>query len=106
MLRMGFGRVDTSPALGLRMAGTPPWPPAAGVNGPLRGPGVLADELEARHGGAFGILQGASADTANLDPAAPDPDAWFGWEHAVAMGRALADRADEALAAGRPGPAA
>jgi hypothetical protein len=63
--------------------------------------GVLADELEARHGGTFGFLLGASGDTANLDPAAADPDAWFGWDHALAMGKALADRADEALAAGR-----
>ena len=63
-------------------------------------PGVLARELEARHGGMFGFLLGASGDTANLDPADRDPGRWFGWEHAQRMGRALADRADEALAAG------
>lgn len=37
MLRMGFGQVDTTPAVGLRilpLASTPPWPRAAGVNGP------------------------------------------------------------------------
>ena len=65
-------------------------------------PGVLADELEARHGGTFGFLLGASGDTANPDPADREPDRRVGWEHAVAMGRALADRADEALAAGHP----
>src|SRR5829696_3379174 len=63
-------------------------------------PGVLARELEARHGGVFGFLLGASGDTANLDPASRDPDRWFGWEHAQRMGRALADHADAALAAG------
>jgi len=62
--------------------------------------GVLSAEFEARHGGVFGFLLGASGDTANLDPASRDPDRWFGWEHAQRMGRALADRADEALAAG------
>lgn len=64
--------------------------------------GVLTDELEVRHGGVFGFLLGASGDTANVDPADRDQDRWFGWEHARAMGRALADRADEALPAGSP----
>ncbi|MGH2559404.1 MAG: hypothetical protein ACRDJH_10090 [Thermomicrobiales bacterium] len=64
--------------------------------------GVLADELEARHGGVFGFLLGASGDTSNPDPADREPDRWFGWAHAVAMGRALADRAGEALAVGHP----
>lgn len=63
--------------------------------------GALVAELEARHGGTFGFLLGAAGDTANLDPADREPDRWFGWPHAAAMGRALADRADEALAAGR-----
>lgn len=63
--------------------------------------GALTDELEARHGGVFGFLGGASGDTANLDPADRDPGRWFGWAHALAMGRALADQADEAIATGR-----
>lgn len=65
-------------------------------------PGVLTETLEARHGGTFGFLLGASADTANRDPADRDPDRRTGWGPAVAMGEALADRADAALAAGRP----
>jgi neutral ceramidase len=63
--------------------------------------GALVAELEARHGGVFGFLLGASGDTANLDPADRDPDRWFGWAHALRMGRALADRTDEALGASR-----
>lgn len=64
--------------------------------------GVLVGELEARLGGVFGFLLGASGDTANLDPADREPSRWFGWTHAVAMGRALAGRADDALATARP----
>lgn len=63
-------------------------------------PGVLTDELERRHGGVFGFLLGASGDTANVDPADRAPSARTGWDHAQAMGRALAARADAALAGG------
>jgi hypothetical protein len=44
MLRMGFGRVDTTPALGLRMAGTPPYPRGETVQGPLQGRVILAED--------------------------------------------------------------
>src|SRR5262249_29779183 len=45
---MGFGRVDTTPGLGLPMAGTLPWPRAEGVSGPLRARVALADDGAAR----------------------------------------------------------
>lgn len=64
-------------------------------------PGVLVEELERRHGGVFGFLLGASGDTAPPDPASPDPHHGLGKAHMLAMGRALADRADEAIRLGR-----
>jgi hypothetical protein len=63
--------------------------------------GVLADELEARHGGTFGFLLGASGDVAPPDPTSTDPRHGFGPTHALAMGRALADHADAALSTAR-----
>src|SRR5688572_26806877 len=44
MLRVGFGRVDITPELSLRLAGNTPWPRAEGVAGPLRGRVLLADD--------------------------------------------------------------
>ena len=63
--------------------------------------GVLVEELEARHGGVFGFLLGASGDTAPPDPTSPDPRHGLGKAHMLAMGQALAERADEAIRAGR-----
>jgi hypothetical protein len=63
--------------------------------------GVLCAELESRLGGTFCFLLGASGDTANPDPADRDQDRYFGWEYAQRMGRALADHARAALAAGQ-----
>ncbi|MBW3634497.1 MAG: neutral/alkaline non-lysosomal ceramidase N-terminal domain-containing protein, partial [Chloroflexi bacterium] len=65
-------------------------------------PGVLTEALEARHGGVFGFLIGAAGDTSTPDPASRDPDSGFGREHTMAMGRALADKADEVIRDGRP----
>jgi neutral ceramidase len=53
MLRIGFGRVDTTPELGLRVAGTAPWPPATSIAGPLRGRVLLADDGAQRVGIVF-----------------------------------------------------
>jgi neutral ceramidase len=64
-------------------------------------PGVLTAELEARHGGIFGFLIGAAGDTSTPDPASRDPESGFGRDHTLAMGKALADSADAAIAAGR-----
>jgi neutral ceramidase len=64
-------------------------------------PGVVVEELEARHGGVFGFLLGASGDTAPPDPTSPDPRHGLGKAHMLAMGRSLAARADEAIRAGR-----
>jgi neutral ceramidase len=64
-------------------------------------PGVLVVELEVSHGGVFGFLLGASGDTAPPDPASPDPHHGLGKAHMLAMGRALAERADEAIRTGR-----
>ena len=64
-------------------------------------PGVLTAELEARHGGIFGFLIGAAGDTSTPDPTSRDPESGFGREHTLAMGRALADKADEAMQRGR-----
>jgi hypothetical protein len=64
-------------------------------------PGVLTEELEARHGGIFGFLIGAAGDTSTPDPTSRDPESGFGREHTLAMGRALAEKADEAIQAGR-----
>jgi neutral ceramidase len=65
-------------------------------------PGVLTEELETRHGGVFGFLIGAAGDTSTPDPTSRDPESGFGREHTLAMGRSLADRADEAIQAGHP----
>src|SRR5215213_8849397 len=64
-------------------------------------PGVLTEELEARHGGIFGFLLGAAGDTSTPDPTSRDPESGFGRDHTLAMGRALADKADEAMQARR-----
>jgi hypothetical protein len=64
-------------------------------------PGVLTEELEARHGGVFGFLIGAAVDTSTPDPTSRDPESGFGREHTLAMGRALAVKADEAIQMGR-----
>ena len=63
-------------------------------------PGVLTEELESRHGGVFGFLIGAAGDTSTPDPTSHNPESGFGPEHTLAMGRALANRADEAIRAG------
>jgi neutral ceramidase len=65
-------------------------------------PGVLTKELENRHGGVFGFLIGAAGDTSTPDPTSREPESGFGRNHTLAMGRALADRADEAIQAGHP----
>jgi neutral ceramidase len=65
-------------------------------------PGVLTEALEARHGGTFGFLIGAAGDTSTPDPTSRDAESGFGREHTQAMGRALAGKADEVLAAARP----
>ncbi len=64
-------------------------------------PGVLTEELETRYGGPFGFLIGAAGDTSTPDPTSRDPESGFGRDHTLAMGRALADKADEAIRAGR-----
>jgi neutral ceramidase len=63
--------------------------------------GVLVEALEARHGGVFGFLLGAAGDTSTPDPTSRDPESGFGIAHTRAMGTALAERAEEALAAAR-----
>jgi neutral ceramidase len=63
-------------------------------------PGVLTEELESRHGGVVGFLIGAAGDTSTPDPTSHNPESGFGREHTLAMGRALANRADEAIRAG------
>src|SRR5918998_6928765 len=65
-------------------------------------PGVLTEELETRHGGVFGFLIGAAGDTSTPDPTSRDPESGFGREHTLAMGRALAGKADAAIEAGHP----
>lgn len=62
-------------------------------------PGVLTETLAARHGGKFSFLLGAAADTSTPDPTSRDPESGFGADHTLAMGTAIAERADEALAA-------
>src|SRR5918998_3583629 len=64
-------------------------------------PGVLTEELENRHGGIFGFLIGAASDTSTPDPTSRDPESGFGRDHTLAMGRALADKTDEAIQMGR-----
>ncbi|MEJ7838590.1 MAG: hypothetical protein WKF81_07225 [Thermomicrobiales bacterium] len=63
--------------------------------------GVLMGELESTLGGTFCFLLGASGDSANPDPASPHQEEFFGWGYAKTMGRALADRALEAIGTGR-----
>ena len=63
-------------------------------------PGVLTEELENRHGGVFGFLIGAAGDTSTPDPTSHDPESGFGPDHTLAMGRDLANKADEAIRAG------
>src|SRR5215216_6230670 len=65
-------------------------------------PGVLTEELENRYDGIFGFLIGAAGDTSTPDPTSHDPESGFGRAHTLAMGRALADKADEAIQLGRP----
>ena len=65
-------------------------------------PGVLTERLETRHGGVFGFLLGAAGDTSTPDPISGDPESVFGPEHTRAMGAALADAADAAIAAAHP----
>lgn len=64
-------------------------------------PGVLTEALETRYGGTFGFLIGAAGDTSTPDPTSRDPESGFGREHALAMGQALAAKADEAIQTGR-----
>lgn len=68
--------------------------------------GVLTAELAARHGGVFGFLQGASGNlwAVNRGPERRNEPRLLemGPEHASRMGKALADKADEALADGGP----
>jgi neutral ceramidase len=64
-------------------------------------PGVLTEELASRRGGIFAFLIGAAGDTSTPDPHSRDPESGFGRAHTAAMGRALADRADEAIASAR-----
>jgi hypothetical protein len=64
-------------------------------------PGVLTETLEARHGGVFGFLLGAAGDTSTPDPTSRDAESGFGRSHTLAMGEALAAKADEAIATGR-----
>lgn len=61
-------------------------------------PGVLTEALAERHGGMFGFLIGAAADTSTPDPTSRDAESGFGPAHTLAMGTSLADRADAALA--------
>lgn len=63
-------------------------------------PGVLVETLEARHGGVFAFLLGAAGDTSTPDPTSRDEESGFGEAHTQAMGAALADAVDEALARG------
>ena len=65
-------------------------------------PGVLTEALEERHGGIFAFLIGAAGDTSTPDPTSRDPESGFGRAHTEAMGTALADAADAALATARP----
>jgi neutral ceramidase len=65
-------------------------------------PGVLTEALETRHGGTFGFLIGAAGDTSTPDPTSRDPESGFGQAHTLAMGTALADKADEAIAVALP----
>ncbi|MDP9374415.1 MAG: hypothetical protein M3Q65_18595, partial [Chloroflexota bacterium] len=50
VLRVGFGRVDITPAPGLRLAGSAPYPRAEAVAGPLHGCVLLADDGARRVG--------------------------------------------------------
>ncbi len=61
-------------------------------------PGVLAETLEKEHGGIFGFLIGAAGDTSTPDPTSHDPESGFGRAHTLAMGEALAAKANEAIA--------
>jgi len=67
-------------------------------------PGPLTERLAQRHGGVFGFLQGASGDVGPNDLTAPGAYR-KGFEHAEALGRALADAADAAIASSRSVPA-
>jgi neutral ceramidase len=65
-------------------------------------PGVLTEALAARHGGIFGFLIGAAGDTSTPDPTSHDPESGFGSAHTAAMGKGIADKVDEAIAAASP----
>ncbi len=64
--------------------------------------GALTEALEAQHGGTFGFVLGAAADSSTPDPTSRDAESGFGREHASAMGRALAGKAEEAIASSQP----
>lgn len=63
--------------------------------------GALTEQLAARHGGIFGFLQGAAGNLSAYDRSREGPIREIGPDHNRQMGKALADKADEALAAGR-----
>ena len=63
--------------------------------------GMLTEALAARHGGIFGFLQGAAGNLSAYDRSREGPIRELGPEYNRKMGQALADKADEALAAGR-----
>ena len=63
--------------------------------------GPLVDELSRRHGGCFAFLQGAAGNLWSIDMSTPDGMSNRGSEYAHRMARALADKADEALASAR-----
>ena len=65
-------------------------------------PGVTTEALEGRHGGVFGFLLGAAGDTSTPDPTSHDPESGFGPRHTRAMGEALAEAAEEAMASAQP----
>ncbi len=63
--------------------------------------GALTEALAARHGGIFAFLQGAAGNLSAYDLSREGPIREVGPEHNARMGRALADKACDALAAGR-----
>ena len=63
--------------------------------------GELTEQLAGRHGGVFGFLQGAAGNLWVRDQSHDHPWVESGPEYNRKMGRALADKADEALAGAR-----